>query len=215
MPFYAYNVFSSISTVLFAEPKGGVWRFVFELSKGTVHPWTAVSVASSGAATTLVAWFAWRRRERVRTWTFEHDDRLVWLFVVVLAANAAISFPYTKNVIMSPAGVFLGLAVTVAAREWFTGTARMPVAATVILFTVLTCGWAYRVVGNHYNLRWTAAEQRAAWVSVDHWLARQRIALDGGEGPALRNALRQDALWNHPTPYQLSSRWRRWFDIDW
>lgn len=213
--FYAYNVFSSISTVLFAEPKGGVWRFVFELNQGTVHPWTAVSVASSGAATTLVAWFAWRRRDRLRTWTFDQDDRLVWLFVVVLAANAVISFPYTKNVIMSPAGVFLGLSVTVAAREWFTGTARMPLAATVVLFSVLTCGWAYRVVGTHYNLRWTAAEQRAAWVSVDHWLARQRITLDGGEGPALRNALRQDALWNHPTPYQLSWRWRRWFDIDW
>ncbi len=60
-PFYAYNVVSSISTVLFAEPKGGVWRFVYELTTGTIHPWSAVSVVSSTAATALVTWFLWTR----------------------------------------------------------------------------------------------------------------------------------------------------------
>jgi hypothetical protein len=29
--FYGYNVLSSISTVLFSEPKGGVWRFLYEI----------------------------------------------------------------------------------------------------------------------------------------------------------------------------------------
>jgi hypothetical protein len=214
-PFYAYNVVSSISTVLFSEPKGGVWRFVFEMTTGTVHPWSAVSVASSTAASVLVAWFLWRRRDRIRTWDLDRSDRLVGIFLAVLAANAVISFPYTKNVIMSPAGVFLGLAVSVAAREWFRDGARMPAVPTLVLFAVLTCGWAYRVAGNHYNLRWTAAEQRAAWVSVDTWLERQHIALRGTDGPALRNALRRDALWNHPTPNQLPSVWAAWFDIDW
>jgi hypothetical protein len=214
-PFYAYNVVSSISTVLFSEPKGGVWRFVFELTTGTLHPWTAVSVVSSTAATVLVSWFVWTRRQRIRTWSFDRSDRLVGLFLVVLAANAAISFPYTKNVIMSPAGVFLGLAVTAAAREWLSGTSVRRLASTAALFAVLTCGWAYRVAGNHYNLRWTAAEQRAAWVSVDAWLGKQRITLRGEDGPALRDALRRDALWNHPTPYQPSSAWGGWFDIDW
>ena len=214
-PFYIYNVVSSISTVLLSEPKGGVWRFVYELTTGTLHPWTVMSVVSSVAATALVGWFAWTRRERLRTWTFDRDDRLVWLFVIVLAANAAISFPYTKNVIMSPAGVFLGLAVTAAAREWFREGGRRPAVATAVLFTVLACGWAYRVAGNHYNLRWTAAEQRAVWVSVDDWLTRQRITLREPDGPALRDALRRDALRIHPTPFQPSSAWQRWFDIDW
>lgn len=214
-PFYAYNVVSSISTVLFSEPKGGVWRFVYEVTAGTIHPWTAVSVLSSTAATVLVAWFLWTRRDRIRTWTFDHGDRLVALFLVVLAANAAISFPYTKNVIMSPAGVFLALAVSVASREWFRDGATRRIVPTLALFLVLTCGWAYRVAGTHYNLRWTAAEQRAAWVSVDSWLDRQRIALRGADGPALRDALRRDALWNHPTPYQPPTTWAAWFDIDW
>jgi hypothetical protein len=214
-PFYAYNVASSISTVLFSEPKGGVWRFVWELTTGATHPWTVVSVASSTAATMLVAWFVWMRRDRIRTWSFDRSDRLVGLFLAVLVANAVISFPYTKNVVMSPAGVFLGLAVGVASREWFREPARIRVVPTLLLFAVLTCGWAYRVAGNHYNLRWTAAEQRAAWVSVDTWLDRQRIALRGADGPALRDTLRRDALWNHPTPHQPSSAWAAWFDIDW
>jgi hypothetical protein len=213
-PFYVYNVVSSISTVLFSEPKGGVWRFVFELTSGTLHPWTVVSVASSAVATAMVVWLAWTRRDRLRAWTFDHDDRLVWLFVIVLAANAAVSFPYTKNVIMSPAGVFFALAVTVAAREWLREGAR-PAVATAAIFAVLTCGWAYRAAGNHYNLRWTAAEQRAVWVSVDDWLTVQRITLREPDGPALRDALRRDALWTHPTPFQPSSVWTRWFDIDW
>lgn len=213
--FYLYNVFSSLATVLFSEPKGGVWRFVFEVSARNVHPWTMVSVLSSTAATGLVAWFVWTRRARVRVWTFEGNDRIVGVFVAVLAANALVSFPYTKNVIMSPAGVFFSLAVFAAARQWFERAAASRVVATVVIFAVLTCGWAYRVAGNHYNLRRTAAEQRAVWVTVDTWLDRQRIALVSPEAQALRDALRADALRNHPTPYQPASAWMRWFDIDW
>jgi len=213
--FYLYNVLSSLATVLFSEPKGGVWRFVFEATTRNVHPWSLVSVLSSTAATALVAWFLWTRRARLRLWTFDEDDRIVGVFVAVLAANAVISFPYTKNVIMSPAGVFFSLAVFAAARHWFQRAAGTRLLATVVIFAVLTCGWSYRVAGNHYNLRRTAAEERAVWVTVDTWLDRQRIVLAGPEAHALRDALRADALRNHPTPYQLEFAWTRWFDIDW
>lgn len=213
--FYVYNVVSSIATVLFAEPKGGVWRFVWELTTGTVHPWTIVSVMSSTAATILVGWFVWSRLDAIRAWRLEAHDRIVLIFAVVLFVNAFVSYPYTKNVIMGPAGVFLGLAVYAAARAWLQVAPRRRVALTVVLFTVLTCGWAFRVAGNHYNLRRTAAEKRAEWVSVDRWLERQQIALRTNDARALRDALRRDALVNHPTPLQPSTQWARWFDIDW
>jgi hypothetical protein len=213
--FYAYNVASSVSTVLFSEPKGGVWRFVYEMTAGDVHPWSVVSVLSSTAATLLLAWFVWTRRARFRTRTLEHDDRLVLLFVALLAANAIVSFPYTKSVIMSPSGVFLALAVFAASRTWLGegGSRRLVVSA--VLFAVLTCGWAFRAAGVHYNLRRTAAEQRTEWVHVDAWLARQRIVLDGADARALRDTLRRDAVWDHQTPFQPTGRWTRWFDIDW
>ena len=213
--FYIYNVVSSIATVLFAEPKGGVWRFTWELTTGTVHPWSVVSVVSSTAATVLIAWFAWSRRAAIRRWQLDEADRLVIVFAGVLLANAVISFPYTKNVIMSPSGVFLGLAVYAASRAWLQAIPRHHAAITIVLFAVLTCGWAFRVAGNHYNLRRTAAEQRAEWVTVDNWLDRQRIALRSADARALHDALRRDALVNHPTPFQPSTRWTRWFDIDW
>ena len=213
--FYLYNIVSSIATVLFAEPKGGVWRFVWELTTGTLHPWTVVSVMSSTAATVLIAWFVWSRRAAIRRWDLDGADRLVMVFAGVLLANAVISFPYTKNVIMSPSGVFLGLAVYAASRAWLQAIPRRHTAITVVLFTVLTCGWAFRVAGNHYNLRRTAAEQRAEWVTVDSWLDRQHIALRGADARALHDTLRRDALVNHPTPFQPSTRWRNWFDIDW
>jgi hypothetical protein len=213
--FYAYNVASSISTVLFAEPKGGAWRFIWELSVGNVHPWTVVSVLSSTAASVLLLWFVWRHRLWMRGATRTYEDRLVIVFFTVLVVNAVISFPYTKNVIMSPAGVFLSVAVYHAARAWLQDVARHRLVVSIVLFTVLTCGWAFRVAGNHYNLRWTAAEQRAEWVTVDRWLERQRITLRDDRAHALRDALRRDAVWNHATPFQPSSAWGRWFDIDW
>lgn len=213
--FYAYNVVSSISTVLFSEPKGGVWRFVYEMTLANVHPWTMVSVLSSTASTVLLAWFVWTRRGRIRAMTLMHEDRLVLLFLIVLVANACISFPYTKNVIMSPAGVFLAGAVYVSARAWLLAAAPHRAALAVALVTLLSCGWAFRAAGTCYNLRKTAADQRAEWVLVDAWLERQHIALAGDEGRALRDALRRDALWTHPTPFQPSATWMRWFDIDW
>jgi len=213
--FYLYNIVSSIATVLFAEPKGGVWRFGWELTTGNLHPWTVVSVMSSTAATMLIAWFVWSRRAAIRRWQLDGADRLVIVFAGVLLANAVISFPYTKNVIMSPAGVFLGLAVYAASRAWLQAMPQRSAAITIVLFAVLTCGWAFRVAGNHYNLRRSAAEQRAEWVTVDSWLDRQHIALRNADARALHDALRRDALVNHPTPFQPSTRWRNWFDIDW
>jgi hypothetical protein len=214
--FYVYNVISSFSTVLFSEPKGGVWRFIYELTLGSVHPWTAVSVASSAAGTVLVLRYVWMRRQQFRTLALEHGDRVVALFVIVLAANAALSFPYTKNVIMGPAGVFFAAAVYVAARSSLDNLAAarsaVPIAAVMV---VLSFGWAFREVGTLYNLRRTAAEQRAEWVTVDQWLERQRLVLQGSDARTLRNHLQRDAIWAHPTPSQPTSAWKRWFDIDW
>jgi hypothetical protein len=116
---------------------------------------------------------------------------------------------------MSPAGALLALAVYSAARAWLHSVSTQRIAAAIALLAVLSGGWAFRMAGNHYNLRRTAAEQRAEWVSVDSWLERQRIAVDDPEARALRDALRRDAVWTHPTPFQPSARWARWFDIDW
>jgi hypothetical protein len=116
---------------------------------------------------------------------------------------------------MSPSGVLLAAAVYVAARAWLSAASPQRLTLALMVVTVLSCAWAFRVAGTYYNLRRTAAEQRAEWVVVDDWLERQRIVLDGDQAHTLRDALRRDAIWNHPTPFQSSSAWARWFDIDW
>lgn len=214
--FYLYNVTSSVATVLFSEPKGGIWRFVYELTVADVHPWTAVSVLSSTLAAATIGWFIWTRRHNLRRWSFDDDDRRVLLFVGVLGANAVMSYPYTKNAIMSPAGVFLAVAVVVAARRLLSEVSipRRKMAAIAVC-VLLSAGWAVRVAGLHYNLRRTAMLQRNEWVQVDDWLSAQRITLDDVAAHALRDRLRADAIYNHPTPPQPPRQWLRWFDLDW
>jgi hypothetical protein len=213
--FYAYNVVAAVSTVLFSEPKGGVWRFAYELTAGRLDAWTVVSVASSVAATLTLVWYVWSRRAALRPGTLERDDRIVLVFVAVLAANAVISYPYAKNIIMSPAGMFLAPAVFVAARRLVTPAEARHAIVAMSLLLVLTAGWTYRTVGTHYNLRRTAAEQRNEWAHVDEWLALQHMRLADADAEALRDALQRDAIFVHPTPSQLPPSWNRWFDIDW
>ena len=51
--------------------------------------------------------------------------------LMTLLANAAISFPYTKDVVMSPAAAFHALAAAVALRELFLRVAARPWPVTV------------------------------------------------------------------------------------
>jgi hypothetical protein len=213
-PFYAYNVVSSVFTVLFAEPVGGGWGFVYQFTVGDLHPWTVVSVLSSSASTVVIGWFLWTRRWRLRTRSFEHGDRLVLLFLAVLAANAVISYPYTKNAIMSPAGMFFAVALFAAARHLLQEASGRRLAIVAALVALLAGGWAYRTAGLHHNLRYTAEEQRAEWVHVDGWLKLQRMTLAGERAHALRDALRADAVWNHPSPPPPPPAWMRWFMVE-
>ena len=117
LAFYAYNVVASALSVVFGEPRGGVFRLVDGFRLGAPYPSLLATAAASTAASALIGVFAWRRLGAWRARQFTHDDRLVLLFFAVLPANAAISFPYTKDVIMSPAAAFMALAACVAARD--------------------------------------------------------------------------------------------------
>src|ERR1044071_3532607 len=59
--FYAYNVMSSILTVLFSEPRAGVWTIPAEYLRGRVAAGTVINVVSSAITTTAIVWFVVRR----------------------------------------------------------------------------------------------------------------------------------------------------------
>jgi hypothetical protein len=206
LPFYAYNVVSSILSVLASEPQGGVFRFTRRVIEGDLGLANLVGPLASVAASSLIAVFVWRRRQAWIARQFTRDDQLVALFAIVLCANAIISFPYVKDVVMSPAGAFFAVAVFVAARD---AIGRLPLNSAaprpilfVAFFAILGTAWAIRLAGAHLDLRAAAHAERTEWVYVEYSEEPSRTGLTGTEAELFRR-LRNDAIFAHPAPPSL------------
>lgn len=215
--FYAYNVVSSILTVLFSEPRAGIWTIPLELSRGRVAAGTVINVASSAVVTLLIGWFvaghfrAWRRRR------FERDDQIMVVSLAVIAANAVNSYAYTKDEIMGPAGVFYALAACIAVVAILRRVEQAPIpqaqlAALGLALAIASTGWVVRAAGLHYQMHLMTFYDRNEWVHVDEWLANQRSAPTTAAGKELVRQLREDAIERATVnPYLLSPRLDQWF----
>ncbi len=64
LAFYAYNVVASVLSVVFGEPRGGVFRLTDGLRLGAPYPSLLATAVASTAASILIAVFAWRRCPR-------------------------------------------------------------------------------------------------------------------------------------------------------
>ena len=215
--FYVYNVLASILTVLAAEPRDGVWRLTAGVVRQEVDPALVVNVVSSLAASLLIARFAWTRRHVWRTRTFDRRDQLVALFGIVLLANAAISYAYTKDVIVSPAGMFFAAALFAAGvdavdRLSRPGAARAARAMAWAFLAVLSCGWAVRTVGLHAALSETSAKVRDEWAYVDEFMVRWGFSESDSRAVALKRHLQDDAIVRHPAKPSIRQEWMRAFD---
>ena len=193
--FHTYNVMASASSVLFSEPRSGVFEAVRGWLDGRPLPRFVIPIATSVVTTGLIAWVSTRRAARWR----ELDDtaRFILVFVAVLAANAVLSFAYTKDEIVSTAGAFYALAAFAAMREALLTAARMRRVAGrafALLLCVLSVGWTVRSAGVHYVLRSQAVKHQTDWVAL-----RDRPQ-DEGERPSdtaerqLIQRLRADAV---------------------
>ena len=113
--FHLYNVASSALSVLMSEPRSGVWAFVRAIRGDQVAPRHFIQIGASLFATGLVvAYVVSRLRSGVRR-PQTLADRHTVIFALILAANASISYVYTKDEIMSVAGAFYALPVFGAA----------------------------------------------------------------------------------------------------
>jgi hypothetical protein len=215
--FYLYNIVTSALSVLFAEPRAGMFRLIHGITQGNPNPALLVNVIASTCGTLLIAgfiverWRAWWRRE------FDREDQLIVLFVAVLAANAVISYPYTKDSIMSPAGLFFAVAVYVAARRvlprWVHHV-RTPVAAgALVLCLTLASTWAIRSIGIHVRLRTYADSVRREWIEAESRLSREGVRLNDRDR-ALLHHLRFDAIYARPVPPHLPLARLSLFDED-
>jgi hypothetical protein len=216
---YSYNVLCQVLTVLFAEPKNGVWVFTQRLLTGELMPSHVIAVASSTGATLLIVWYVAGRVHDWRRGMLTDGDRIVLMFVPLLGANAVLSYSYLKDVIVSPAGVFHAAAATVAFAQALDrlrsmGLIRMRMVVTLGL-AVLSAGWAIRLAGTHYSLREKAFIVRNDWM----WMgpdAPQLHLEDNPEGARLvRQLYREVVDMKVAGPFFNSRRGSRYFEIPW
>lgn len=206
--FYLYNAVSGALSVLFSEPTGGVYGLTKQALEGDLDFETWDTFLASLCATGLIAAFVWRRRSAFAAWRFDRDDQLIALFFIVLAANAVVTYPYSKDVVMSPAGVFFAIAVSVAARSILSS---LPTTAS-LRFEALALGafaltgilWGIRLTEAHLNLRAGAVVERNEWAYMEEDRDFSQTER------RLFRTLRNDALFTHPAPGPLSSPIRSW-----
>jgi hypothetical protein len=205
LPFYVYNALTSWLSVLLAEPRAGVFRLAAGLTGGRPEAYVIVNVLASALATLLLGRFAWHRRRAWGARRFERDDQLVLLFVMVLAANAVISYPYTKDVIMSPAGAFFAAAVCVAFRGVIRDAPAAPAgrqAAAAAVALLLASTWAIRAGSLHLQLRDSAQKVMTEWAYADPSLGQRGSVEERRRASALRDRLMGQAI-IQPTPPEI------------
>jgi hypothetical protein len=167
-PLYLYNMAASALSLLFSEPRSGIWVTIRD-SLVAVH---IVNVTASLFATGLVGWYVVSRlRSGVRR-PVTLADRHVVIFAAVLVATVAISYAYAKDEIMSVAGAFYAYPVF-GATVYFLGRwreRRAPWLTTLVLCAVFLAGsavWATRAAGVHHVLRSQAFVQRNDWTRME------------------------------------------------
>ena len=214
--FYVYNLSSAMLTLLVAEPRGGVYRFVRGFVLGPHEPWVQLNVACATGVTLLIATACWRRRAHLRS-GLSHHDRVLLMLPVMAAANAAFCYICLKDVVLSVAGVFIAAAAYVAMREavgTLTARAWRPLSFLVVaVLTGLSSKWAVKFIGIHHSVRKESISVRKEWAQVDRWLERQEIVLDTPAKRRVKEMLETDALNREPVaPWPVLPWSRDWFD---
>jgi hypothetical protein len=137
-------------------------------------------------------WRAWLARD------FSPEDRLFLVSAAVIAGNAAISFPYTKDVIMSTGAAFYPLAMFATLHLMMSRLDKRRVSdirAVCVYLVVLTMavGWTIRAASFFIDMRQSAYKAQSDWVGVYEWLEEQKI-LQPGERSVLVDQLRREML---------------------
>jgi len=215
IPFYAYNVVSSLVSVLLAEPRSGAWWVTYGLWSGdTLPPWQFLNVAASAAATIIFLTTAVRSFRRWLAGVAQPRQQIILVCLVVLVANAVVSFPYSKDVIMSTGGVFFALAIYAGTALLLADAGQRATRRLVPAFVALTlCLWMPRAGALPYRLKNQAANAQTQWLEVYPWLERQQIHLTSPDARELVQRLRAYALRGRRPGVEWSG-WRRVLDLN-
>lgn len=217
LPFYLYNVASALLSLLLSEPRNGVFVAVRDAIGGKLAPASVINVVVSLTTTTVMVWFAATRARRWLRLDLDDPDRLFLIAAGAVAANACISYPYLKDVVMCTGAVFYPVAAFVALDAFVTRLVDRPVrrvaaAGAIAVVLVVSVGWSMRGVGFFGNVRQQAYRAQADWVAVDEWLADQHVQVNTPAQRALVDRLRAQMLAMTPPKVYLDPRFSgEWF----
>jgi hypothetical protein len=216
--FYAYNVVASVLSVLFSEPRDGLFVATRAWRGGDVHPQAYLTVLSSVAMTLTMVWAAsqwWRGRAGGRESALGRSGRLAMIAVVILVANAALSFSYAKDDIIAVAGVFYAFASFAAVRTALEyaevgGLVRGGLVSVMLL--ALASAWAMRSSGVHHVMNELAFRSRNDWAELPmRWQQEGRWPKEP-QPRALIERLRDQALQAEVPNPQMMPEWRgQWY----
>jgi hypothetical protein len=214
--FTAYNIMAAMLSVLFSEPRVGVFVLVRDWVAGDVAPYVWIAFATSALTTGVivaaaVSWFSTPRERRV-------PAAELFLFVAVLVANAVTSYAYVKTEIVTVAGVFYALAAFWAVRMFLLSTPGRGRGSVIVLAAVLflaACGWGMRTLGVQNLMRVQAFRLHGDWGRVPETLIETGRWPDEPSARALVIDLRRQAL-TIPAPNpRFLPRWvDRFFESD-
>ena len=194
--FRAYNISGGLASVLFSEPRFGVYQTVGIWNGANLHPVLIVNVLSSLLVTAVIVWCVIsRRRVSPRDWS--EEDRMAVVALTVIVVNALMTASYIKDEILSVAGVFYALAAYVGIRAMLQRiTDTPPRLPTILILAVLMATtatlWAFRAAGAHFQLRQAAFNSRNEWADI---LPPSRpVTSEDEPGSRLTRRLKDEAL---------------------
>jgi len=193
--FYAYNVGTSVLSIFLGEPQNGAFVAVRDSMGGSVPARVVLGLLAAVPTTMLIAWaalHAWRQRR-----AFSRTGQLLLVSLAVIAANAVLSYAYSKNEILTPSGAFYAIAafsaiVMVLER---CRTSRTGFRAAILAMLVVSgTAWAVKSAGIHYLLSRQAARHRFDWAVLPVLSQPTGGARTDPKSLALIESLRESAI---------------------
>ena len=196
---WIYNAGSTLLTVLFSEPRDGVFSFVESWLARDMESWRWFHVGLSALTTAIVVLGLIVRSPRS-----SRDRLLVVLGVALLVFGSGLGFLYTRDRIALSAGVGYALLVYVAASalmDWRPARHWVRLASRCALI-VIAAGWIIRSGELLFQLRDTAWDYHLEWTA--------RFSEKGGsteDRTAVFEALRKEALSQVPADPRTDPGW--------
>ena len=211
--YYAYNVAASVSAVLFSEPQSGVFVAVRAWLQDEVRLRVVIAFLSAVPTTALIVWMVARLRRRTADTPAAAagaSKGVAFVAAAVLVASAVLSYAYTKDEIMSTAGVFYALASFHAFRAaiaYAPAAPRFVAAGLIAALAITNAAWAIRSAGLHHVLRLQAYRQRGDWAVLPSRLAAEGRPFESAPGASIVRTLRAQALALRAPNPEVRSDW--------